>query len=244
MGSLIQNGPPFAPTWLRPADVKRWLRLAAVDTTDDDLIAAVSAMTEAYVMRCRPEWMTPAGVVPEGEVFADPEFSPAGITLRLDIWIAQNPDGPDPLDGAGHWFAIDQMSGTTDTTPDDLPVWVAFKQPPGSSDRVPFDAPSGDQLTGGQLRAVYGRVLLQLRAVDEGGPVPTAFYIQGSAVFGYFPDAETYQGAVMYAAREYRRRNSPAGIEMFGDQASFVSRYDTDIERALQTGVYARPVIS
>lgn len=58
----------------------------------------------------------------------------------------------------------------------------------------------------------------------------------------YLPDAETYQGAVMYAAREYRRRNSPAGIETFGEVTSFVARFDPDIDRALQTGIYARPV--
>lgn len=60
----------------------------------------------------------------------------------------------------------------------------------------------------------------------------------------YQPDAETYQGAVMYAAREYRRRNSPAGVETFGDATSFVARFDPDIDRALQTGAYARPVVA
>jgi hypothetical protein len=60
----------------------------------------------------------------------------------------------------------------------------------------------------------------------------------------YTPDAEAYSGAVMYAAREYRRRNSPAGIEVFGDVASFVTRFDTDIERALRTGSWAGPVIA
>lgn len=60
----------------------------------------------------------------------------------------------------------------------------------------------------------------------------------------YAPDAEAYQGAVMYAAREYRRRNSPAGVEMFGDITSFVTRYDTDIERALHTGAWAPPIIA
>jgi len=59
---------------------------------------------------------------------------------------------------------------------------------------------------------------------------------------GYTPDAETYQGARMYAAREYRRRNSPSGVELFGDTASFVARFDPDIDRALQTGTFARPV--
>lgn len=60
----------------------------------------------------------------------------------------------------------------------------------------------------------------------------------------YVPDAEAYSGAVMYAAREYRRRNSPAGVEVFGDAVSFVTRYDTDIERALRTGSWAGPVIA
>jgi hypothetical protein len=60
----------------------------------------------------------------------------------------------------------------------------------------------------------------------------------------YDPDDETYQGARMFAAREYRRRNSPSGIEAFGDVTSFVSRFDPDIDRALQTGVFARPVVS
>jgi hypothetical protein len=60
----------------------------------------------------------------------------------------------------------------------------------------------------------------------------------------YTPDAEAYQGGVMYAAREYRRRNSPAGIETFGETTSFVTRYDTDIERALHTGAWAPPVIA
>lgn len=60
----------------------------------------------------------------------------------------------------------------------------------------------------------------------------------------FVPDVEAYQGGVMYAAREYRRRNSPAGIEMFGEVASFVTRFDTDIERALHTGAWAPPIIA
>lgn len=61
---------------------------------------------------------------------------------------------------------------------------------------------------------------------------------------GYSPDAEAYRGGVMYAAREYRRRNSPAGVEAFGDVTSYVARYDTDIERALHTGAWAPPIIA
>jgi hypothetical protein len=116
----------FEPVWLSPDDVKSWLKLNSQDVSDDALIVAVCAMTEPYVMRCRPEWTV---------------------------------------------TAEDGMSS-------------------------------------------------------------------------YVPDSETYQGARMYAAREYRRRNSPSGIETFGDVTSFVARYDPDIDRALQTGAYARPVIA
>jgi len=58
----------------------------------------------------------------------------------------------------------------------------------------------------------------------------------------FTPDGEVYQGAVMYAARELRRRNSPTGSEAWADGgASFVSKYDSDIERALRTGTWTRP---
>src|SRR5262245_55350923 len=53
----------------------------------------------------------------------------------------------------------------------------------------------------------------------------------------YVPDAEVYQGAVMYAARQTRRRNSPSGSELFGDgSVGWPTKYDADIERALRTG--------
>jgi hypothetical protein len=73
---------------------------------------------------------------------------------------------------------------------------------------------------------------------------PEWFTADADGVETYTPDAETYSGGVMYAAREYRRRNSPAGIEVFGEATSFVTRYDPDIDRALQTGAYAPPIVS
>ena len=58
----------------------------------------------------------------------------------------------------------------------------------------------------------------------------------------YDPDAEVYQGGVMYAAREVRRRNSPSGTQSFGDAGVvFVSKFDSDIERALHQGSWAIP---
>ncbi len=58
----------------------------------------------------------------------------------------------------------------------------------------------------------------------------------------YIPDDEVLQGAVMYAARELRRRNTPAGIETWAEGgAVFVAKYDADIERALRTGEWNMP---
>jgi len=57
----------------------------------------------------------------------------------------------------------------------------------------------------------------------------------------YTPDAETYQAAVMLAARLVRRRNSPGGVETFGESITYVSRYDPEIARALRQGLNALP---
>lgn len=119
----------YIPEWLAPADVKEWLRLNEQDTDDDELVLAVSAQTEPFVERCRPEW------------------------------------------------------------------WECISSDTGESART------------------------------------------------YKPDAETYRGAVMYAARLYVRRSSPSGIQMYGDAPSFVARYDPDIDRALRTGAYMAPAL-
>jgi hypothetical protein len=57
----------------------------------------------------------------------------------------------------------------------------------------------------------------------------------------YEPDGETYQAAVMLAARLVRRRNSPGGVETFGESVTYVSRFDPEIARALRTGLWALP---
>ena len=51
-------------------------------------------------------------------------------------------------------------------------------------------------------------------------------------------------GSVMLAARITRRRNTPNGIESFGDLGStYVARHDPDIERMLGTGPYRALVV-
>lgn len=49
------------------------------------------------------------------------------------------------------------------------------------------------------------------------------------------------KGANMLAARLYRRRNSPAGVESFGELgAVYVQRNDPDIAQLLSLGRYSR----
>ena len=58
----------------------------------------------------------------------------------------------------------------------------------------------------------------------------------------FTPDAAVYNAAVMYAARLYRRRNSPTGTEAWAEGGiTFVARYDGDIARALRTDIFTVP---
>lgn len=51
-------------------------------------------------------------------------------------------------------------------------------------------------------------------------------------------------GAVMLAARVTRRRNSPAGVEALGEMgATYVSRYDVDLDRMLGLGTYRKLIV-
>ncbi|MDN5666940.1 MAG: hypothetical protein L0G87_00925 [Renibacterium salmoninarum] len=54
---------------------------------------------------------------------------------------------------------------------------------------------------------------------------------------------QTSLAAVMLAARLYRRRNSPNGVEALTDSgASYVSRYDSDISRLLRIDGFTPPI--
>lgn len=51
-------------------------------------------------------------------------------------------------------------------------------------------------------------------------------------------------GALMLAARVFRRRNSPAGVEALGEMGPvYVSRNDPDLAMMLGLGNYRRPVV-
>jgi hypothetical protein len=92
--------------------------------------------------------------------------------------------------------------------------------------------------------AILGDVCASVQPwVERCRPEWTQFDESGAVVVGYTPDPETYRGAVMFAAKLYRRRNSPGGIEAFGDSLSFVARWDPEVARFLRTGDYAIPAV-
>jgi hypothetical protein len=51
---------------------------------------------------------------------------------------------------------------------------------------------------------------------------------------------DAYQGAVMLAARMYRRRNTPSGVEAMTDLVVYLPRRDSDVDQLLRIGAYAR----
>lgn len=75
----------------------------------------------------------------------------------------------------------------------------------------------------------------------HGGPtVPTA----DGAELAY--RAKYQQGATMLAARVYRRRNSPNGVEDYGSElagAIYTRSTDPDVAQLLELGRYERPAV-
>ncbi|MCQ4120408.1 hypothetical protein [Rhodococcus tibetensis] len=56
--------------------------------------------------------------------------------------------------------------------------------------------------------------------------------------------ARRVQGGVMLASRIYRRRNSPSGVESFGELGPiYVQRNDPDVAQLLGLGHYQRPAV-
>jgi hypothetical protein len=69
---------------------------------------------------------------------------------------------------------------------------------------------------------------------------PVASQAGGAEVW---PD-DIVLGASMLSARLFMRKNSPAGVEVFGDQgAVYVRRNDPDIAMLLGLGAWAPPVV-
>jgi hypothetical protein len=140
-----------------------------------------------------------------------------------------------------------------------VPVYPGFVEVPASSDPGPGPTPPSRPFTPVWLSPADVKEWLRINKqdADDDGLIndccaATEKYVERcrsefwttATPPVYNPDAEAYHGAVMYAARLYRRRNSPGGIEVFGETVSFVTRFDRDIENALQTGAFAPNVVA
>lgn len=55
--------------------------------------------------------------------------------------------------------------------------------------------------------------------------------------------ATAEHGATMLAARMYRRRNTPGGVEAITDQVVYVPRRDSDVDQLLRVGAYQMPAV-
>ena len=98
--------------------------------------------------------------------------------------------------------------------------------------------PANDAL---ELDRVCAETEIHVQRCRPDAYVTTEHTDPDSPVVTYVPDAEIYQGAVMYAARALRRRNTPTGVEFTETGAVFSPRFDPQIDQALHTGAYVHP---
>lgn len=59
----------------------------------------------------------------------------------------------------------------------------------------------------------------------------------------YSATDDIIEAAILYTARLYSRKGSPAGVVSFGDVGATLPRLDPDIERLLGVGRYAKPAL-
>ena len=102
-------------------------------------------------------------------------------------------------------------------TVDEVAGWLKLSGDP-AADVVLADVVAAVNVFAGRLPAL---------ALDDPPPDPPPDY-----------PADAQQGLVMLAARLYRRRNSPAGIESALDAAVYVPRRDGDVDMMLRLGRY------
>ena len=57
----------------------------------------------------------------------------------------------------------------------------------------------------------------------------------------YVPAVDVYRGAVLMAARLFRRRNAPVGNETFGESVAYVVNRDPETQELLRTGPWLMP---
>lgn len=92
-----------------------------------------------------------------------------------------------------------------------------------------------------------GQVDIELEAVCEAVTALIVSYVDfaiPTTTSGIAWPADIALGAKMLAARLYRRRNSPGGVESLGELGPvYVSRNDPDLAQLLRLGRFARPQV-
>jgi len=124
------------------------------------------------------------------------------------------PTAPAPVPGAAPW------PGVTPITPVDVKAWL----------KIPADDTDDDQI----LQSICDAVMVWVSALP---------YVAGLDHEFDWP-ADVRQGAVQLAARWYRRRLSPSGIDAITDAgAVYVARSDPEISQLLHLDNWAYPRI-
>lgn len=103
-------------------------------------------------------------------------------------------------------------------TNDDVSTWLGLKPQSVDSTLTVVVATVNTYVSG----------LPVLADLDDAAPVP----------------ADVKQGATMLAARLWRRRNSPSGVETITEAgAQYIARFDPDMSRLLRLDGYAAPAV-
>lgn len=88
--------------------------------------------------------------------------------------------------------------------------------------------------------AVIDQVVAAVNSMVRDLPVATP---DSGATWATWPD-RVVLGAVMLSARLFRRRDTPSGVQTFGDYGPvYVQRNDPDVAQLLQLGAYKRPAV-
>lgn len=115
---------------------------------------------------------------------------------------------------------------------------------------TPTEGPTTTELVAARLKQTspaedLAPVVAAINDVVRGLPVATPPTDEEGVVAEWeeWP-GRVVEGATMLAARVYRRRNSPAGVETFGDLGPvYVQRNDPDIAMLLQLGRQSKPAV-